>query len=372
MATLAKSATGLLLCDNMDFINSYWTITPATGDRAVVSARNDVELEHGDQRVSMLISAPTGDYVFQSEIEHKPSSLADQGGILIYADSINQIELQSYFSGTAGDNQYYKSVKVIKEGDRFEFHATKDNIIWEIVGKSLLNDAHLVGFFLDGPISQTSNRFTIKSSAFYRSNFVCFVGIPSSYTIKIYDDEMVEKISIKAANYIAENSNGNILVDLSKVLMPINNALIRIMDGDILVHEKQVDSFCGGDTYNFTYDIQVLLNDKAIYEIDDLNLGFIGSGGQINKLTILNKDNSPLIGKRIKVVAFSDYYRGGQFAKIAFVDINGIELSSYESEQILPEIQAGGRVDLGLKIERDASTEAPFFNKEYRFKILIE
>lgn len=372
MATLAKSATGLLIHDNMDFLNSYWAITPQTGDRVVVSARGDVELEHGDVRASMLISAPTGDYVFQTEISHVPSSLADVGGVLIYADSINQIELQSYFSGTAGLNQFYKSIKVIKEGDRFEFHATKDNEIWEIVGKSLLQDAHMIGFFLDGPKTETSQRLTVKNAAFYRSNFVCFVGIPSSYTIKVYDRTMNEKLTIRAIDYPLGETGGKMLVDLSRKLLPIMDATIRILDGEVVVHEKFVESFCGGDTYDFTYNIGVMINDVLIDEIVDYDFGYVGSGGQINKLSVLNKDDSPLQNKKIKVTAFSEYYRGGKFAKLAFVDSNGVEMSSYSEELIMPEIPAGGRLDMALKIERDASTEAPFFNKEYRFKVLIE
>lgn len=368
MATLSRVVDGGILNEKFEYgVTPIWSITTDLPERVVAGLEGGIVLRHGNSRVSMLTNAPIGDFIFQARISHQPQSLADIGGIMIQADVDSRIECQTYYNGLLGPNQYFEYMKIIRVGDRYSIYASIDGGLWEPMGATLLPDSHQIGFFLDGPESEQADTFLVKELSMYKSSVISFIDLPRGVDITLKDSGGTTLMDVNTSDMPLDQNK--ILFDVSKMVLPIENATITVSDnGSIVAQYNNVD-VNGGDVFDFTYSIIVLLNDEQINTGQEQDMGYVNSGGQEFKMTIINKEDTIMIGKRLSIVEYSDYFRGSAFADMALAT----EVDpTFEKYVDIPNLLPDERIDVLVKIKRDASSEAPFFIDKYKFKIILE
>lgn len=365
MTMVSKSVSGFIYQETFNQVSLLWNTLPIN---RTISLDNSVGLIHGNERVTMTIPAPSGDYVFQASIDHKPTILSDIGGIVVLSTTGNQIECQTYFDNTIGVSQYFQYVKVVKVGDVFTFYASMDSSVWYMIGNSELQDANRIGFFLDGPNTSDANTFVIKNISFYKSNISVFNSIFDPSSISLIDSNGVEhkdSITLKL-------SDGSMYVDLTNISLPIEDATLKIYNSnnDIIV-ENNSFNLCGGDVFEYAIKLKFLLDGTEISTSQLADIGRLASEENEYTLTVINNDNISLSGATLSVLAYSDYFRGGSFAFVGLQeDSNGIQ--RFSNNLLLPDIIAGSSLDVTIKVIRDTDNAGSFFTDQYRFKILLQ
>ena len=374
MASLTRVINGGILHESFDYgVTPIWSIVANDTGRVLENDLGGIILLHGDGDVSMHTNAPIGDFIFQARIEHEPTSLADIGGLFIQADADSRIECQTYYNGLLGTDQYFEYIKVIRVGDRYSIYASMDGDVWNPMGAALLPDSHQIGFFLRGPEGTGSKNLRVKEVMMYKSNAFVITDVPIGTQIIVKDNEgntIIERDTVSMGT-----TESKLIFDLSQTALPIYGASISVIDnGSVIADIINVDIY-GGDVYDFTPNVQVLINNVIVDQKTEHYLGNIGGDGQESTLSIINKEDIILTGKKLKVIGYSDYYRGGKFATLALWDQSKAEdyelyefLDSIELPNMLPE----QRVEVIVRIERDASAEAPFFINRYKFRIVLE
>lgn len=367
MATLSKVVDGNILYDTFEYgISPNWSIMTDLPERVAAQYIGGARLRHGETRVSMLISPPVGDFVFQAKLLHQPKSLADVGGVLIQSDSDNRVECQTYFNGIAGPDQYYERIKVVRRDDRYSIYAAKSDY-WEPIGATEIPDCHQIGFFLDGPVSEQSEDLIIESVAMFKANYVTFIDVPHNQVIRIRDKDG-NVIAEKQSN--ATQNTNKTLIDLSQKMMPFLGASIEIMDeGSITTKVDDVDIY-GGDVFVVNYDVMLMIDGKEVNTIEEQDIGTVDIGGTELALTLVNKDRVEMSGRKLRVVKYSEMFRGEKLAEVALVS-NGVT-GEFKDYADIPTLLPNESADFRLKVTRDKSSDAPFFVNKYKFKIILE
>jgi len=365
MAVLTKVVSGNLYVEPFDMLNHLWEITPNINTRVTV-ADGKVTMKHGSERVAMLLATPSEDFVFQAKIYHEPRSLSDIGGLMVMADNDNAIECQTYFNGALNLNQFYSYVKVIRESDNYTFYGSKDGLRWEVIGSSNLPDAHKIGFFLDGPENASSRNFIIEEVSVYRANFISFMNIPFGTKIQILNNVRVIMIEKTLDNY-----DGKTIIDLTDIPCPIANGQIRLYDSSGVLGLSMDVDVAGGDIFDYAVNLVIQINDEDVDPTVPVSLGNVGVSGNEYVITIINRDPQIVRNKRIMVAEYSSYRRGPSFVKVAIENDAGSP-GVYGPWMSLPVLLPGSLCRVWMKIERDVSNEAPFYAREYMYKIIIE
>lgn len=373
MAILNRATSGLILEESIFNHNLLWDLSP--NDYTRIACNSDsVELEHGDQRISMSIQTPSKSYVFQTEIKHEPVVLSDVGGIVISSTTDNAIECQTFFTYNGGSAQYFRFIKVCVDKEVYTFYGSMDGVIWQDLGNSKMLDANRIGFFLDGIKTVNSKKFMVKSIYIYNSNIVTFNNIPNNSTIRIVNQAGYNVLDGKESTI--KRYNNKCFIDFTNVILPIEKSNIEIIDpsGKLIASLKNITLY-GGDIYEYSENIQFMLNDVVIDPRNSVDLGRLTSKENKYLLTVKNLDSNTLIGKTLKVEAYSDYYRGSVNTKLAIIpDITSNQQPqlTYADKVSLPDMPKDKLIQLNMVIVKDRSNLGPFLADKYKFKIVFE
>jgi len=363
MATLTKVSSGYLFEDDFASSNLLWNLSPNDYSRVVFEA-GYVGLEHGEERLTMSIPTPSHDYVMQAQIYHNPETLSDVSGLVVLSNTGNQIECQHYFTG-AKELSLFRYIKLCVEKGVHTFCISRDGLTWVNAGNSEMNDANEVGFFIDGVQTYVSDMLRVLGVSFYKSNLLSVNNVPSDATVRIYDQNGVNVLANQDA---VKNSNGKALVDLTTVLLPLTSARLSVVGADgIEIGGLEDVTLCGGDVYDYAYNVEVLIAEQAVLNANIFDLGRVTGKETVLPVTIISREAEPLRGIALSVAPVS-YYRGGDQVTLAFAS----DTPTYQTKLELPDLLPNVSYDFLIKIDRDITQFGPAFADSYRFKIILE
>ncbi|URZ09244.1 hypothetical protein [Clostridium felsineum] len=378
MAVINKTVSGFIYEEDFGQVNLLWDVHPNAN--RIQFSNYSVGLLHGDERVMMTIPTPSDDFVFQATIEHPTTTLSDVGGIVVLSTTDDQIECQSYYDAFSTLPQNYSYIKVVKETKKevnngiineiqiFNFYASQNGTTWYLVGSSELPNANRIGFFLDGPNTLWSNNFVIKNVAIYKSNIVTFNSLPSAFAISIKDSKKVEY----ATNLQTSKDESNFYIDLTNAVLPLRNVTLCVYDkdGNTLVEADNLELY-GGDMFDCETKVSFFINNNQVDPLSIVDIGRLTSSDNEYTITIVNDETTTMTGKKLKVVMYSNYYRGGKFASIAIKNTDTKSMV-FGEEITLPDILPHDGVDIVIKVIKDTDNAGPYFSNQYRFKILFQ
>ena len=250
MATLNKTASGLLYYDDFHEQSLIWTLSPSNANNLAFGA-DGLQMRHNSRYVAYTIAEPSADeYSCIVHLDHKPVSHDDFAGILLMCTPQEYAECQSYMAtgpselvngetfkvdiqnmvndilqgtqsvrwypeGTTADGSEpeisdeanrlpggtitdpltfidvkYNWIKFIKMNRKYMFWASVDGYTWIEIGSVLFDSPCHIGFFIYGTDDENilkNSHCIFKSIAIYNGRHIALRGIDKTYDCEIID-----------------------------------------------------------------------------------------------------------------------------------------------------------------------------------------
>ena len=291
MATLIKQREGILYDEDFSTNSLLWSLTPSNVD--CLRFENDgLHILHNDQYVMYTMTEPLEQsYCVIVELEHKPLTTEDIAGIIIFSNTQDYAECQTYLAtgpskidnhgrnidydlgekyveykyigeedNSTGDDDneqspvefvdtIYKYIKIIKHQHStksiYEFFASADGIEWIDVGNVDYYQNNTIGFFLYSTTDQrllNHGKFVIKSFKIYEDKYIQLNNINMLYDFEVYEkvladpnnnQELVKHTIFRSdetllGENIVNRDGNNARIDTGPLMLPLKDVWLRI------------------------------------------------------------------------------------------------------------------------------------------------
>lgn len=359
MAEIIKASSGLLYHEEFKGeISLIWDLSPSDPDRVVIN-NDSISLLPGDEQVELLIPVPREcGYVFQTSIEYNPTSASERGGCILKSITTNAAELE--ISGD--DSARCSHIKMEVASDYVVTAKAGNGSKWTDYGNTRLIDANKIGFYLGSGTSV--DPIKIFNCSMYKANHITFKGLDNMHKLRIFNTNDVELTD----KFVIRKFDRMVVIDGTNTLFPINNFRVKIFDSNNqIVYQNDFNDVCGGDNYEFSYNISMTVNDKPMNS-DEFDLGVI-SEHTVYSLKITNNEDYKLENKKLKIEAYNPYNQGYKAVNIARIRAGAI-YDDFEKEKVGINIEPHETRDFAMRIARE--DQSLLLGESFKFKITFE
>lgn len=339
---ISKVANGLILND--DFNNSYnpeWDIVPNDIDRVLFNEDSISLLPKKDSPIEMLIPAPGGKFVMQTELSYSPSEISDTAGIII--KSVTGCSVEAEFSYEESIPNEYKFIKITHtENYIVNLRSSKDGNSWDDLGNSKLYDGNYLGYYINGTIS----KLHLKNCLICKDKFIVIQGIKGADTVELLDSTGSDIIKKYNLDFIINGDK--FLVDVEKLLWPIENITLCINTNNGNTSSHDLGNLYGGDVFSFDPELVFSVDGKDD-NLNSIELGEVSSSEKNYTLKVLNNSLDYKIGKLV-IEPTSAYDRGYHMAYIHSLDSNFNE----KSKELEISVAPGQEFKCIVRIEKES------------------
>ncbi len=357
MADIIKSSSGLLFSEEKwDDLSLLWDLSPNDPSRAALTS-GSISLLPGTDRIELLIKAPAENgYVFQSNLEYKPTTATQKAGNTLKSVTDTYIDLQ--VCGDTTERCNYTKITVNEEYI-LDAKASLDGKLWIDYGNTRMMDMNAIGFYLEGG-ANTDPPLKVFNCYMYKSNTVTINNFDRVNLVKLFDITGAEVTD----KFLLKKKNSQMCIDGTNLVFPLDYLKIQVCDRvtGAIYHESELRNIFGGDVYEYNYNVDFFIDEvKLTTNMHDL--GKI-SNEKIFTLKISNKESYPLTGKKLKVTYNSIYNPGYKMA-----DISPNSVDAYAKELDV-NFTAGETKVFKLKATR--GQHLVNIEDEYKFNIVLE
>ena len=275
----------------------------------------------------------------------------------------------------------YRYVKFTKIKHKYIFEASTDSYTWIDIGNVRLEGCGVVGFFLYGVDDVQvwrNSHFIVKDFAFYRNRYITIQGINRNREIEIIDGNghIILRTDDVNYGYMFSRLGSEILINTTTMPTPIINGKLRIYTrGEYNATINTYDfseKMYGGDSFIVENYIKLFVNEQEVSMYQMYDLGSLCGEDRFVKMSIQNLEDYDLQDVTIEVIAYSEFYGGNKYIKIALDDPNERPWKlNYQQKLVIPYIQSHAYVNMYLKLTDKPMQEFYKVANDYRFKIMI-
>lgn len=288
MSTLVKKESGIILDEPFKENSLIWTLNPSKVD-CLRFEQDGLHILHNSKYVTYLVKELDKSYCLIAEIDHKPVSEEDIGGIIVFSNTNNYAECQTYLAsapstiGNDGSNinnvgdlgsvytrysfdddeeldisteqsgegetieneesgfvdTIYKFIKLIKHktntNNIYNFYASADGIDWINVGNVSYDQSNYIGFFLYSTRDQNvlnNGKFVVNACRVYKKNYITIFGIGFDKEFEIFDRSLnrtiVRSDDDSFGRKCVNHYKNRVEINTISMYLPLRDAFIRI------------------------------------------------------------------------------------------------------------------------------------------------
>lgn len=346
---------GLIYSTTFTSLDDVWIISPDGTEFASIGEGTGLSLNPGaspDQMVLALYSQIEQPYVMDVELEYTPSLVADNAGLVLWANDDSAI----YLSVVAGGNQYEK-LRVRVVGERCEAYAFSSAVgSWETAGTALVSPDMLPGVYAEGQVPAV-----IKKAVIARDTSLVLGNIPDGYSAVLLDESGAVLERVPAVN-------GAAVIPLRQRGLIFSGRLqVQDQEENVLADTGLV-AVSGGSVYWYNaHDLELYLDDTLIPPDQETELGMLVNRLIEKRLEIQNNEDAAVSGITVCCGNFNNHY-SSQWVKLA-PDVEGMP-GMYSDSVFIEQLGPGERATCWLKIERPEGFSR-LFCAEHRFALII-
>ena len=275
----------------------------------------------------------------------------------------------------------YKYVKFTKTKHKYVFEASIDSYNWIDIGNVRLEGCGVVGFFLYGTHDMNvwnNSHFYVKNFAFYKNKYITIQGINRRKEIEVIDGNghILLRTDDTNYSYMFSRLGSEVLINTTTMPTPIINGKLRIYNrgeynatiGTYDFSEKMY----GGDSFVLESYIKLFIGDQEVSMYQLYDLGTLCGKDRFVRMSIQNLEDYDLSNVTIEVIAYSEFYGGNHFIKIALDDPEEREWKlNYQQKLVIPYMHSHELINMYLKLTDKPMQEFYKVANDYRFKIMI-
>ncbi len=321
-------------------------------------------MKHGDPDLFVLMTTPRYDFVMEVDTDYQPIRPSDQGGIVVYYDNNNYIEMLEYFDSVTGITKAYDKLRMIKRSDLFEGYGSNDNgKTWELIGTSFMN-APKIGLVLHGLQESSSDVLDVGAVRMYRDTKIHVGNLNPGQIVKLYS-----AAGVLLGEAVCGNDADHVKIEGQNIVYPFNGRVdLHDKTGFLLDSTGVVNDIWGGDVFWYGVQLDFELDGLILKQDREHQLGNMQGGVIERKAYIINSNDIPIYGVKASIGALGSYL-GWEWADVA-LDVYG-EPSTYQDVIEIGDLEPGERVPIWLKVTRRASQQIASL-QDYKFIVVFE
>lgn len=362
--SIHRVQSGLIFDDNFDTLDTRWVVSPSDS-YGYSDVGKQLTLNHNptDRSTNALFSLPTDEdeLLMQVHADYTPKYLGDEGGIVIWKNSIEKVEfLESEDSTQSGE---YSVWRAVKRQNLWTFFAQR-NAAWELFDSTICIDPTMAGVVLKGTPRTGYVPLAIDRVILCRGAHISIGNVNSLYKVELID---AETMSVVNEQIVPEGYSG---IDMELPSIPFRGKL-KIYDRDsdgnyILIDEqKEYADMYGGDLFLMGTDLKVIWNGQELSEVTPTHLGALKQDEIEQKMTVLN-DTTGNVAENVEIsVAIYSTEFGWEWCDLAN-DVSGTPGPYQDISIQLGTLFAGDSEDFWVKIVRHDLTDAEKLKEQMR------
>lgn len=415
---------GLRILHNSEY--TTYTMKEPNGEYCAVAQIHHIPVTKDDV-AGIIVLADTQDYAeCQSYLSEKPSNIGNYGvnttfdfdlsdryipysfndeGLntnIMLNDNTDNESLTNEEEGESTDpsspfiDKFYQFIKFIRYGgpkySYYRFFASVNGIDdWIEVGNTTFSKNCSIGFFLYSTEDEnvlTHGQFVVNNFYIYENRYITINGIKSGQEFEIFDTQknktLLRSDTTPGKTLVGRYRNG-VKIDTTGILMPLKDVWIRIFPKhhfDQTIAQFDLENLTvGGDVFSINYDIRLIIDNEVVEHGTNYDLGYLYTNDFKQNVVVFNNDDVDLELVKISIIAYSEYYSGGEVVQIAINERNledsdhsndVLENLPYSNSITIPELRAHTGVELIMKLSDIPKQEFYSVTNKYRFKLLIE
>lgn len=339
MSTLTKQTHGIIYSEGFEEPSLIWSLSPSNLD-CLRFEYDGLHILHSKKYVMYTMQESDDPYCLIAEIEHTPIHTDDIAGIIVFSNTNDYAECQTYLSDSPSNmsnygsnigpnydfgSEYvrysfdddndgseeqsdpsshdeenedsieyklkhgiYRFLRMIKYNNEsnflYQFFASIDGIEWIEVGSTTFKTKNQIGFFLYATREQSllqNGKFVIKNLNIYKNPYITIHGISNSYDFEIFDENynsILKSDIVPWSNFISRYGN-RVEINTNSMYLPIKNGHLRIYskaDYSSTIAEYDLDN------YTFGGDIFNINYDIKLYDgLEEIDPGIIHELGTL-------------------------------------------------------------------------------------------
>lgn len=455
MSTLIKESHGIIYDENFQTQSLIWSLSPSDVD--CLRFENDgLHILHNNKYITYTMKEYDQPYCLLACIEHEPLTDDDIAGVIVFCNTRNYAECQTYLSDAPSnlendgknirlnhdfsdeyvkytfddddsedgseesdpssssseeeteepaveENGEYKYIKVVKFNSEskgafsYQFYSSIDGLRWIEVGNAIFPNPSSIGFFLYSTKNKSlirNGKFVINSMHIYKNPYIIINGINAMQEFEIYEEpieyddssnpyighKLLLRSDMSPWTDIINRYNNKVEINTTQLLLPFNNAKIRIYPKDsydVTLKEYLLENYTfGGDIFTINNDIRIFVDNVQIQAGETYDLGMLFVDSFKKNIVIYNNEEFDLYNLKVSIQAYSEYFHGEDVVKMALyqgemmdVNPNGYE---YSDNIIINTLEAHNGAEIVLKLSDIPKRKFYSVADKYRFKIIIE
>jgi hypothetical protein len=260
-----KYLSGLIFDDRFESVHPRWAFSPSD---KVTQDSTGLTLEHSEGETLALFDIPEDEVslLFEVNADYVPTQFCDEGGLVIWKDADNRLDLFESLHTTDGE---YSSWRAHKKGNTWTFYAKK-NGSWEIIDSAVLV-ASKMGIALSGSPSDVAFPEFVPLIA--KSAILCRSGSLSVGNVSPGDRiELISETSDVVESMVIPEGHAGTDIPLPSI--PFRGKIAIYTPSNELLSSSDFADIYGGDVYLYGSDLEVTYSDGTeLSTIDFNNLG---------------------------------------------------------------------------------------------------
>ena len=321
-------------------------------------------MKHGSPDLFVLMNTPRFDFVMEVDTDYEPVRPTDQGGIVMYLDNENYIEMLEYFDSVTGITKAFDRLRVIKRSDLYEGYGSNDNgKTWELIGTAFMN-APKIGMVLHGIQETSSDVLDIDAVRMYRDTKIHVGNLNPGQVAKLFSNT-----GVLLGEAVCPNDADHVKIEGQNLNFPLEGQ-IKLYDstGFLLDESSTLTDIWGGDVFWYGIQLDFELDGLILKQDREHQLGNMQGGVIEKRAYIINNNDIPIHNVRAAIAAQGSYL-GWEWADIA-VDSFG-EPATYGDIIVLGTLNPGAKVAIWMKVTRRASQQVASLH-DYKFRVVFE
>ena len=223
-----------------------------------------------------------------------------------------------------------------------------------------------------------NSHFYVKNFAFYKNKYITIQGINRRKEIEVIDGNghILLRTDDTNYSYMFSRLGSEVLINTTTMPTPIINGKLRIYNkgeynttiGIYDFNEKMY----GGDSFILENYIKLFIGDQEVSMYQLYDLGTLCGKDRFVRMSIQNLEDYDLSNVTIEVIAYSEFYGGNHFIKIALDDPEEREWKlNYQQKLVIPYMHSHEFINMYLKLTDQPMQEFYKVANDYRFKIMI-
>lgn len=362
---------------NVPTLADEWELLPNDPSRYTIDG-GALQLEHGDTPLYLFLEqlSTTEQFVMDVKNNYNPVVDGDVGGLIVYADNDNVIELEEYFDVVEGTTNSYPWLRLIRNYQSYSAYWSEDGVLWNFIGSwEFDRTTPKIGFYLRGN-PEGAVPMIVEEVRVFRRNKVTVDNLEAGVKVELHD-EVGTVIDTK----ICRAEQSTVSFDMAGLPFPFKgNFAVTINDGNKFQIARAMDIH-GGDLYKFEVMLDVYyveFNEQGEpYELElypnmERFLGYLKAGSSsIQNIKMIARNpftSGTFYDVLYELVAHeTEHYK--TMVKIA-PDVDGIP-GTGSSNIMAFEVAPGGEFVFWIIMERASQSEGDRYSSQIKFGMRV-